>query len=59
MSESKIEKSIEKEKIPEGKECENGKEFSLEELENVTGGSMRDTVRTQTEDITDSIKNRV
>ncbi|MEL7563592.1 MAG: hypothetical protein AAGU27_01725 [Dehalobacterium sp.] len=59
MDESKKVNPMEEEKTPEGKEWEKGKDLSLDDLEKVTGGSMRDTVRTKTEDITDSIKNRI
>ncbi len=40
-------------------ESKKEKELSLEDLEKVAGGSMRDTIRTETEDITDNIKNRI
>lgn len=62
MFENKKEMPVEEIKSsesPKNKEEQLGKELSLDQLKNVTGGSMRDTVRTKTKDITDSIKGRI
>lgn len=62
MCENKKEMPVEEIKYPETNHDNNeeqGKELSIDQLENVTGGSMRDTVRTKTHDITDSIKDRI
>ena len=62
MFENKKEMPVEEIKSsenPKNKEKQLGKDLSLDQLKNVTGGSMRDTVRTKTKDITDSIKDRI